>query len=109
MDLDMHGAGPGCGAGGATPGPGTGDLNNCQLKFKSSTGKRSHIIHQTKIPTQYVVVSNFDTIIRYKLCTTIHEIVVSEQRAHISNSTERRNIYRCNCCIIYSFHFSDTL
>ena len=42
MDLDMHGAGPGCGAGGATPGPGTGDLNNCQLKFKSSTGKRSH-------------------------------------------------------------------
>ena len=44
-----------------------------------------------------------------------YEIVVNifdEQRAHISSSTksgERRNIYRCNCYIKYSFHFSDTL
>ena len=57
--------GPGRGAGRATPGPGpgTGDLNNVSsnIKFKSSTGKRSHIIHQTKIihvPTDLTLLSN---------------------------------------------------
>ena len=60
---------------------------------------------------QYVV-SNFDTIMRYKLCTTIHINIItkllSAKGVHIFQTTARREtqIFRCNYCIKY---FSDTL